>query len=131
MTEIHTITAVLRSAERVIAGTTVVALSGEIDLFTAQALSARLDILTAGPHPDLVLDLRAVSFVDCAGLSVLCRARNRTAAGGGRLRFVTRNTRFLRILRYARLSGVFEIHAGLPNALAAGPDSGGTSATAG
>ncbi|MGQ4436136.1 STAS domain-containing protein [Streptomyces sp. SAS_260] len=130
MTEIHT-TAVLRSSERVITGTTVVALSGEIDLLTAQPLSERLDMLTVGPRPDLVLDLRAVSFVDCAGLGVLCRAQNRTTARGGRLRFVTGDTGFLRILRHAQLGGVFEIHTRLPNALAARPDSGDTSATAG
>ncbi|MEV8540954.1 STAS domain-containing protein [Streptomyces sp. NPDC051572] len=130
MTEIHT-TAALRSSERVIAGTTVVALRGEIDLLTAQPLSARLDMLTAGPRPDLVLDLRALSFIDCAGLGVLCRARNRTATRGGRLRIVTGKTGFLRILRHAQLGGAFEIHARLSNALAAGPESGEVSATAG
>ncbi|MFI6627170.1 STAS domain-containing protein [Streptomyces sp. NPDC050528] len=130
MTEIHT-TAVLRSSERVIAGTTVVALSGEIDLLTAHQLSARLDMLTAGPRPDLVLDLRSVSFIDCAGLSVLRRAQNRAAARDGRLRLLTSGTGFLRILRHAQLGGVFEIHARLPNALAARPESGDTSATAG
>ncbi|MFJ8142341.1 STAS domain-containing protein [Streptomyces sp. NPDC096013] len=130
MTEIHT-TAALHSSERVIAGTTVVALSGEIDLLTARPLSGRLDILTAVPCPDLVLDLRSVSFLDCSGLSVLCRARTRTADRGGRLRIVTRSTRFLQILRLVQLCGVFEIHAQLPNALAAKPESGDTSATAG
>ncbi|MFD4878181.1 STAS domain-containing protein [Streptomyces sp. NPDC058420] len=130
MTEIHT-TATLRSSERVIAGTTVVALSGEIDLLTAQPLSARLDMLTADPHPDLVLDLRTVSFVDCAGLGVLCRAQNRTAARGGRLRFVTGSTGFLRILRHAQLGGVFEIHTRLSNALAARPEFGDASVAAG
>lgn len=130
MTEIHT-TAALRSSERVIAGTTVVALRGEIDLLSAQPLSARLDMLTAGPRPDLVLDLRSVSFIDCAGLGVLCRARNRTTARGGRLRFVTGDTGFLRILRHAQLGGVFEIHARLSNALAARPESDDASATAG
>ncbi|MFJ6898050.1 STAS domain-containing protein [Streptomyces hokutonensis] len=130
MTEIHT-TAALRSSERVIAGTTVVALRGEIDLLTGQPLSAYLDRLTAGPRPDLVVDLRSVSFIDCAGLGVLCRARNRTAARDGRLRFVASDTGFLRILGHAELGGVFEIHARLPNALAAKPESGDASATAG
>ncbi|MEV6497554.1 STAS domain-containing protein [Streptomyces prunicolor] len=130
MTEIHTTTA-LRSSERVIAGTTVVALRGEIDLLTARPLSERLDTQTADSCPDLVLDLRAVSFIDCAGLGVLCRARNRTAARRGRLRLVTGDTGLLRILRHAQLGGVFEIHARLSNALAARPESGDASATAG
>ncbi|MFJ5309735.1 STAS domain-containing protein [Streptomyces sp. NPDC088350] len=131
MTEIHTPATALHSTERVIAGTTVMALRGEIDLLTGQRLSARLDMLTAGSCPDLVLDLRALSFVDCAGLGVLCRAQNQTAARGGRLRLVTGQTGFLRIVRHARLSDVFEIHARLSTALAAGPESGGASATAG
>ncbi|MFD4556613.1 STAS domain-containing protein [Streptomyces sp. NPDC058469] len=130
MTEIHT-TATLHSSERVIAGTTVVTLRGEIDLLTAQPLSARLDTLTADPRPDLVLDLRSLSFIDCAGLSVLCRAQNRIVARGGRLRLVTSNTGFLRILRHAVLGGVFEIHTRLSHALASTPEPDDVCATAG
>jgi len=130
MTEIHT-AAALHSSERVIAGTTVMELRGEIDLLTGQPLSARLDTLSAPPCPDLVLDLRALSFIDCAGLGVLCRARSRVVARGGRLRLVTGKAGFLRILRLARLSDVFEIHTRLSSALATGPESGGARATAG
>jgi anti-sigma B factor antagonist len=130
MTEIHTNRTPM-PAERVIAGTAVVALRGEIDVLTAQPLSARLDALTAGPRPDLVLDLRSLSFIDCAGLGVLCRARNRTAARDGRLRLVTGDARFLRILRHAHLGGVFEIHTRLSDALARTPQSGDASAAVG
>ncbi|MEU6031481.1 STAS domain-containing protein [Streptomyces tauricus] len=91
----------------VIDGTTVVELRGEIDIATASPIAARLDTVTAGPCPDLVLDLRAVSFIDCAGLSILCRARNRVLAKRGRLCLVTEDTHFLRVLRGAGLSGVF------------------------
>ncbi|MDT0438311.1 MULTISPECIES: STAS domain-containing protein [Streptomyces] len=88
---------------------TVVALHGEIDVLTAFALSDRLDALTARPHPDLVLDLRAVGFIDCAGLGVLCRARNRVLARDGRLRLVTESASLRRLLRAAGLGGVFEL----------------------
>ncbi|MEW2515302.1 STAS domain-containing protein [Streptomyces sp. NPDC046870] len=90
-------------------GPTVVALRGEIDLLTAPALAARLDALTARPRPDLVLDLRPTEFIDCAGLGVLCRARNRVLTRGGRLRLVTDSARFLRMLRVTGLAGVFEV----------------------
>ncbi|GAA3066154.1 STAS domain-containing protein [Streptomyces glomeratus] len=90
-------------------GTTLVRLRGEIDILAALALGPRLDALTAGPRPDLVLDLRPVSFIDCSGLSLLCRARNRVVARGGRLRLVVDGTPVLRVLRYARLADVFEI----------------------
>jgi hypothetical protein len=41
----------------------VVEVRGEIDILTASPLSARLDALTAGPCPDLVLALRPVTFL--------------------------------------------------------------------
>ncbi|MFF4054941.1 STAS domain-containing protein [Streptomyces sp. NPDC001668] len=90
-------------------GTTFVTLHGEIDLLAATPLAAHLDALTSGPGPDLVLDLRPVSFIDCAGLAVLCRVRSRARARHGRLRLLTGSGRFLRILRAAGLGGVFEI----------------------
>jgi anti-sigma B factor antagonist len=96
-----------------VGGTTVVTLRGEIDLATAVPLSARLDALTCDPHPDLVLDLRRVSFVDCAGLATLCRTRNRVRARHGRLRLVTDSSRLLRVVRAAGLGGVFEVHSDL------------------
>ncbi|GAA1261763.1 STAS domain-containing protein [Streptomyces aureus] len=52
---------------RTAAGATVVSLPGEIGLLTATALSEKLDALTTHARPDLVLDLRSVTFMDCAG----------------------------------------------------------------
>ncbi|MFI8304877.1 STAS domain-containing protein [Streptomyces sp. NPDC085927] len=100
--------------ERRVAGTTLVAPRGELDLLTAPALSQRLDVLTAGAFPDLVLDLRAVSFIDCSGLRALCRARRRALSRGGRLRLITRSPGLLRVLHHTRLTGVFELLPRLP-----------------
>ncbi|GKQ37480.1 anti-sigma factor antagonist [Streptomyces sp. A012304] len=92
-------------------------LRGEIDIFTAPHIAAQLEALTAGPHPDLVLDLRSMAFIDCTGLGVLCRARNRAVARHGRLRLVTDNRSFRRILRIVGLAGVFELHPSLSTVL--------------
>ncbi|MEU5313275.1 STAS domain-containing protein [Streptomyces sp. NPDC021562] len=105
---------------RTVDGTTVVTLCGELDLLAAVPLRARLDALTREPHPDLVLDLRPATFIDCSGLGVLCRARNRVGARCGRLRLVT-DGRVLRIIRAAGLDGVFELHPRLPDSLTAPP----------
>ncbi|MFC9080195.1 STAS domain-containing protein [Streptomyces sp. NPDC057062] len=102
---------------RTVDETTVVTLYGEIDLVTAIPLVSGLDALTAGMYPDLVLDLRAVSFIDCAGLRVLCRTRNRVRARSGRLRLITGSADFLRILRATALTGVFDLLPRLPEAL--------------
>ncbi|MFF4398893.1 STAS domain-containing protein [Streptomyces sp. NPDC001480] len=124
------ITSAPRHTDRAVGGTTLLELRGEIDILTAAPLGARLDDLTAVVLADLVVDLRAVSFIDCAGLRVLCRARNRVMERHGRLRLVTDSNQFLRILRGAGLDGVFEMYDHLPEALAAVPGASLT-ATAG
>ncbi|MFH8570185.1 STAS domain-containing protein [Streptomyces sp. NPDC017993] len=90
---------------------TVLELRGELDIFAAGKLSERLDGLTGHHRPDLVLDLRAVTFIDCAGLSLLCRARHRARERGGRLRLagVADSESVLRLLRLTGLSGDFVI----------------------
>ncbi|MGW2829640.1 STAS domain-containing protein [Streptomyces sp. NPDC001286] len=111
-------------AVRVVAGRTVMVLRGEIDLLTVPSLSARLDELTAGPCPDLVVDLRDVTFIDCSGLGMLCRARNRVMAHQGRLRLVTDSPEFRRLLPPVGLAGVFDLDTRLCEALAPAADAG-------
>lgn len=101
--------------------TAVVELRGELDILVAPPLTARLDDLTATRRPDLVVDLRAVSFIDCAGLRPLCRAREQVMKRHGRLRIITNSDRLLRILRAAGLTDVFEICDRLPDGLAPEP----------
>uniref|UniRef100_UPI00403FE7E6 STAS domain-containing protein n=1 Tax=Streptomyces sp. SS7 TaxID=3108485 RepID=UPI00403FE7E6 len=91
---------------------------------------ARLDALTAGPRLDLVLDLRPVSFIDCAWLGVLCRALKRTRIRHGRLRLVTDSTRFLRLLRCTGLAGGCGIHPRWPADLISAPVTQSVSAPA-
>lgn len=116
MSEPHTRSAP-HHTERVVGGTTIVELCGEIDILTAPPVSARLDALTSASGADLVLDLSAVSFIDCTGLGMLCRIRNRVLARQGRLRLVTDSPGFRRILRCAHLAGVFDLHSHLPEPL--------------
>ncbi|MGW3137790.1 STAS domain-containing protein [Streptomyces sp. NPDC001139] len=116
---------------RVVAGRTVVVLRGEIDLFAVPSLSARLDELTAGPCTDLVLDLRDVTFIDCSGLGMLCRVRNRVLAREGRLRLVTDSPGFRRLLAPVGLAGVFALDSRLCEALAPGADVGDLAGAAG
>ncbi|WP_371582139.1 STAS domain-containing protein [Streptomyces sp. NBC_01314] len=115
---------------RTVGGTTVITLQGELDVVTAPSLAARMDALTSGPRPDLVIDLRPVSFIDCAGLGVLCRARNRAKARQGRLRLVTNSSPFLRILHHTGLTGVFDIRSRLSEEAAGSPVSDSDSASA-
>ncbi|MDW8804553.1 STAS domain-containing protein [Streptomyces scabiei] len=119
MDDNHTRSATYRTT-RAADGSTVLTLHGELDLLAVPALSAALDALTAVPRPDVVVDLRPVSFVDCSGLGVLCRAYNRTRARKGRLRLVTRGSAFRRLLRCTGLTGVFDLYSDLTDVLADG-----------
>jgi anti-anti-sigma factor len=116
MTHEHVGTGPVR-AQFSVDGTTVLVLRGDIDIATAPLVTACLDALTAVPHPDLVVDLSPVSFLDCSGLNVLCRARRRTRARHGRLRLVSGGERLRVVLRLTGLADAFEIHPSLPDAL--------------
>jgi anti-sigma B factor antagonist len=94
-------------------------LHGEVDFASGPAVAGRLDRLTARRRPLLVLDLRPVTFIDCAGLAVLCRARRRVRIRGGRLALVIHDPRVLRVLALVGLSKAFEVYGGLDEALAA------------
>ncbi|WP_445516474.1 STAS domain-containing protein [Streptomyces sp. NEAU-174] len=115
---------------QVLGGVTVAEIAGELDIFAAGRIVARLDSLVQVRCPDLVLDLRPVTFLDCAGLSLLCRLRNRVLERDGRLRLVIADPRFLRLLRTVRLDDAFEVLEELTPAIAgaagaAGPVAGG------
>ncbi|MFF2815310.1 STAS domain-containing protein [Kitasatospora cineracea] len=61
-----------------------VRVKGEIDLDTAPPL--RCALATAlDSHREVVLDLSEVTFMDCAGLGALVRARNQADRRGARL----------------------------------------------
>ncbi|GAA3984588.1 MULTISPECIES: STAS domain-containing protein [Streptomyces] len=86
---------------------TVVEVAGEIDLASAGFLVEHLDAATAGPEPDVLVDLRRVDFFDCSGLRVLCRAETRARQRGGRLRLVSDRPRIHQLLRASGLLGRF------------------------
>ncbi|MGG7575341.1 STAS domain-containing protein [Streptomyces sirii] len=99
---------------RAAGGTTVLELRGDLDILAVSVLSERLDGITRGEGVDLVVDLRGVTFIDCAGLSLLSRARHRTRQRGGRLRLtgVVEGGSVARLLRMTGLTGDFESVSG-------------------
>lgn len=65
--------------------TTVVEMSGELDLAAASALRTTITRTLDEDLRDLQLDLRALTFVDAAGLQALERARAEAIVRGARL----------------------------------------------
>ena len=67
-----------------------VALTGDLDVTTAASVEERLIELEDGDPPDrVVLDLRAVRFIDSTGLSLLINAHSRGRKAGRRVTVVS------------------------------------------
>ncbi|MGW2347282.1 STAS domain-containing protein [Actinacidiphila glaucinigra] len=103
--------------EQTVDGALVLEVSGEVDVVTAPLLATRLEALAVGPHPHVVVDLRNVTFMDCSGLSALCRARRLVTERDGRLSLVTGEGWMPRLLRLANLAHAFDLHNDLAGAL--------------
>jgi anti-anti-sigma factor len=93
-------------------GRTVVELHGEIDLAVVLATTPRLYELTAAPAPQLVVDLRPVTFIDCSGLALLVDIRSRVLAGDGKFTLVCAD---LRVLRLLSITGLLDVLAPVPS----------------
>ncbi|MEU3461677.1 STAS domain-containing protein [Streptomyces sp. NPDC006733] len=90
-----------------------VELHGEIDLMAAPHINRRLDGLHRRGHgghlPDLVIDLGAVTFMDCRGLSALLHARALTTAHQGRLHLTNIPPQVSKLLRLTNLTKAFPL----------------------
>lgn len=102
---------------RVGADTHVVAVTGEIDLFTApdfkQHMSAPIDrgVLR------VVVDLTATTFIDSSSLGVLIGAHRRLKLRGGSLAIVTDSEAIIKTFRITGLDGVFTLVRTIDEAL--------------
>ncbi|WP_329276616.1 STAS domain-containing protein [Streptomyces sp. NBC_01451] len=94
--------------------TIVIELRGEIDIQASLTLTPRTDRLVAGQPLDLVVDLRAVTFLDGGGLRLLDRIQDRAVARGGELRIVRGAARVMRVFRPACAERDFTFLDGLP-----------------
>jgi anti-sigma B factor antagonist len=99
--------------------TTVVAVGGEIDVYTAPKLRDKITELVGAGSYQLVVDLEAVEFLDSTGLGVLVGGLKKVRAHDGALRLVCTQDRLLKIFRITGLAKVFDIHDSAEAALAA------------
>jgi anti-sigma B factor antagonist len=100
-------------------GSTVVAVGGEIDVYSAPKLRERLIALVDSGSYNLIVDMEAVEFLDSTGLGVLVGGLKRVRAHDGWIDLVCTQGRILRIFRITGLSKVFSIYNSVAEALAA------------
>jgi anti-sigma B factor antagonist len=68
--------------------TTTIAVSGELDLASADRLRAAIRSAENGTTRWIILDMEELTFMDSTVLNVLLEARQRASLNGDRLRFV-------------------------------------------
>ena len=97
--------------ERPSAGTAIVGVAGEADLYSAPELRDRLGELVDGGAKRIVVDLTETTFVDSMTLGVLLGSMKRLGTAGGRLELVVSRPDIRRIFEITMLDRVFELHS--------------------
>lgn len=108
----------LTLSTREVGGRTVVAVGGEIDVYTAPKLRDTITELVAGGTYDIVVDMQAVEFLDSTGLGVLVGGLKKVRAHDGSLELICNADRLLKIFKITGLAKVFVIHDSADAALA-------------
>lgn len=88
---------------------TVVAVRGEVDLYTAPKLRERLEGLVEADERQIVVDLAELDFIDSTGLGVLVGALKRVREYGGDMRLRNASPSTHKILEIAGLTKLFSL----------------------
>jgi anti-sigma B factor antagonist len=99
---------------------TVVAVTGEIDVYTAPKLREQIVALVDEGQYNLVIDMSGVEFLDSTGLGVLVGGLKRVRAHDGSLALVCDEERILKIFRITGLTKVFPIFPTVDEAVGTG-----------
>ncbi len=98
--------------------THVIALGGEIDLYTAPEFKERMVELIEGGTKRIVVDLSEATFIDSTTLGVLVGGVKRLRPSGGGLALVCTDQNISKIFEITGLDRVFSIQDSRENALA-------------
>ena len=98
--------------------THVIAVAGEIDLFTAPEFKQRMSELIDAGRSRLVVDLSETTFIDSSSLGVLIGAHRRLKLRGGMLLVVCASEAISKTFKITGLDGVFTLADTVDAALA-------------
>jgi anti-sigma B factor antagonist len=96
-----------------------VAVSGEVDLFTAPEFKQRVTELIEAGTPQLVIDLTQTTFLDSTGLGVLIGAVKRLRSRDGELVIVNTDETIAKTFEITGLDQIFTIRSTRDQAVAA------------
>jgi len=97
----------------------VIALTGEVDLYTAPELKTQMLEVIANGAMEVVVDFTDATFIDSTTLGVLVGGVKRLREKGGRLSIVCSDRNITKIFEITGLDRVFTIHSTRDEAVAA------------
>ena len=89
--------------------THIVAVTGEIDLFTAPEFKQRVSAPIDAGRSNVVVDLSATTFIDSSSLGVLIGAHRRLKLRGGSLIVACDDDAIVKTFKITGLDGVFTV----------------------
>jgi anti-sigma B factor antagonist len=104
--------------QQIVDGMTVLTVTGELDVLVAAGLRRSLTASATATRPDVVVDLRQVTFMDCSAVGALMALYRRVRAAGGCLRLIGAEQGALRLVQLCKLDGVLCVHDSLEKAIA-------------
>jgi anti-sigma B factor antagonist len=93
----------------------VVGLRGELDVTDAAGVTVALAGVVAD-HPDIIIDLTGLEYIDCYSLWALAGVGEQARATGGGLLLAAPQQLVLRVLALTGLADVFSVHASVEQA---------------
>jgi anti-sigma B factor antagonist len=100
-------------------GRRLIAVAGELDLFTAPELRSRLNEMIDRGARELIVDLSETEFVDSTGLGVLIAVYKRMQSAGGELVIVDERDNILSAFRVAGVDQLLTIVGSYDDAVVA------------
>ena len=97
--------------------THLVALSGELDLYSADSYRSALDEALDDGAQRLAIDLTSVDFIDSVALGVLANAMKRLRTSGGGLAVVSGNSQISRVFEITGLDRMVVLAGSVNEAL--------------
>ena len=98
------------ATEKPAAGLAVIALTGEVDLYTAPELKQELVRVIEDGACNVVIDMTETTFIDSTTLGVLVSGLKRLNPSGGKLTLVVTDRNIRKIFEITGLDRVFTIH---------------------
>jgi anti-anti-sigma factor len=90
---------------------TVVAISGEMEVYDAESFESRMIGMIEGGAKKIIIDFKGLDYISSSGLRAILNVRSRAQKDGGRLVLAGLKDKVLEVFRVSKLLGIFEVVA--------------------